>query len=406
LTRYRQRAKLQIEISLHCCMDTYSILDKKLTQAPPQSAPKAVFSNPASKGAGGVPSPAIAREALRFPGEDGGKSLTEMAQRDLDATLQLLAERAQYITGASGAAIALREGENMVCRASAGASAPELGTHLQIDSGLSAESVRTRQTLHCDDAENDPRVNRESCRALGIASVVVMPLVRDEEVYGVFELLAGGLRAFEERDFIALQRLSEMIQTALEHSDTARRAEKHLTSRPEAATTAGAKIETGTKIEPGPTSRVRLAAAENSVRTPEKQIPATENKAASGATSNPRSTHGITPAMTIGKTKPEDAKDEALQDLDLEDLDEHVPISPIAHGKVRSCAACGFPVSEGRRLCLDCEAVAPIVEQGSEAHEFLDQLSDSNSSWIRSHVYLIATVLLVAATIAVVVWRF
>src|SRR5207253_5602026 len=101
------------DLSLHCCMDTYSILDKKLTQAPPQSAPKAVFSNPASKGAGGVPSPAIAREALRFPGEDGGKSLTEMAQRDLDATLQLLAERAQYISGASGAAIALREGENM-----------------------------------------------------------------------------------------------------------------------------------------------------------------------------------------------------------------------------------------------------------------------------------------------------
>jgi GAF domain-containing protein len=125
-----------------------------------------------------------------------------MAQRDLDATLQLLAERAQYITGASGAAIALREGENMICCASAGPSAPELGTHLQIDSGLSAESVRTRKILHCDDAENDPRVNRESCRAFGIASVAVMPLARGEEVYGVFELLAGRPRAFEERDFL------------------------------------------------------------------------------------------------------------------------------------------------------------------------------------------------------------
>jgi putative methionine-R-sulfoxide reductase with GAF domain len=392
-------------------MDTYSILDKKLTQAPPQSAPKAVFSNPASKGAGGVASPAIAREALRFPGEDGGKSLTEMAQCDLDATLQLLAERAQYITGASGAAIALRESENMVCRASAGASAPELGTHLQIDSGLSAESVRTRQTLHCDDAENDPRVNRESCRALGIASVVVMPLVRDEEVYGVFELLAGRLRAFEERDFIALQRLSEMIQTALDHSDAARRAEKHSTSRPEVATTAEAKIETGTKIEPGATTLVRPAGAENSTRTPEKRPPPTENTeneaAPPVATTNPHSTHGTTAASTtIGKTKPENPEDEALQDSDLDHLEGCVPISPIAHGKVRSCAACGFPVSEGRRLCLDCEAIAPIVEQGSEAPEFLDQLSDSNSSWIRSHVYLIATVLLVAATIAVVVWRF
>src|SRR3954464_7122201 len=96
--------------------------------------------------------------AMRFPGEDGGRSLGEMAQRDLDAALQLLADRAQYITGASGAAIALRRGDTMICCASAGSSAPELGAHLQIDSGLSAESVRTRKTLRCDDAENDPRV--------------------------------------------------------------------------------------------------------------------------------------------------------------------------------------------------------------------------------------------------------
>ena len=47
-----------------------------------------------------------------FPGEDGGRSLAEVAQRDLDAALQLLADRAQYITGASGAAIALRRDRN------------------------------------------------------------------------------------------------------------------------------------------------------------------------------------------------------------------------------------------------------------------------------------------------------
>src|SRR5271165_5700984 len=40
----------------------------------------------------------------RFPGEDGGRSLAQMADGDLDAALQLLADRAQYITSASGAA--------------------------------------------------------------------------------------------------------------------------------------------------------------------------------------------------------------------------------------------------------------------------------------------------------------
>ena len=51
--------------------------------------------------------------------------------------------------------------------------------------------------LRCDDAERDPRVNREGCRDLGIASVVVMPIVSDEQVLGVFELFSGKPRAFE-----------------------------------------------------------------------------------------------------------------------------------------------------------------------------------------------------------------
>ncbi len=314
----------------------------------------------------------MAREPLRFPGEDGGKSLSEMAQRDLDATLQLLAERAQYITGASGAAIALRKGEDMICCASAGPSAPELGAELQIDSGLSAESVRTRQILHCDDAENDPRVNRESCRVLGIVSVVVMPLVRGEEVYGLFELLAGRPHAFEERDFLALQRLAEMIQTALEHAEAARRAEKELGTSPERGTAAGAKAETAVANQPHHPEA-------GSLRTPpEKQTPAPERKAATETAANPDSVTVATPN----------------------------PVTSIAFGKVRNCESCGFPISEGRRLCLDCEAASPNVDSVRETPEPFGRLLESEASWMRSHVYLIATVLLVVATIAVVIWRF
>ena len=155
--------------------------------------------------------------SVRFPGEDAGRSLAEMAQSDLDAALQLLADRAQYITGANGAAIALRRnGKNdMQCRASTGANVPELGALLSTEFGISGESVRTRKPLRCDDAERDPRVNREGCRQLGIASVVVMPVVNDDEVLGVFELFSGKVNAFGDRDLSALQRLSEMVETAV-----------------------------------------------------------------------------------------------------------------------------------------------------------------------------------------------
>ena len=164
--------------------------------------------------------PMLQDSGPRFPGGDGGRSLAEMAYSDLDAALQLLAERAQYITGANGAAIALRRGQHndMLCRASVGSNAPELGALLSMEYGLSGESVRTHKALRCDDTERDPRVNREGCRQLGIASVVVMPIVSEQQVLGVFELFSGKPQAFEERDISALHRLSGMVETAVKHA--------------------------------------------------------------------------------------------------------------------------------------------------------------------------------------------
>src|ERR1700746_1532035 len=143
-------------------MDPHSILDKDRGDSPSpavvQSGATPGSEVPSQSWPGTAAAPETAPPGMRFPAEDGGRSLAEMAERDLGATLQLLAERAQYITGATGAAIALLDGEVMVCKATAGTSAPSVGTQLQVNSGLSGESVRTQQTLVCEDASTDTRV--------------------------------------------------------------------------------------------------------------------------------------------------------------------------------------------------------------------------------------------------------
>src|ERR1700739_2553152 len=203
-------------------MDPHSILDKDRGDALPTEVQPGEGGDSSSRGwPGTAAGPETTSPGVRFPAEAGGGSLAEMAQRDLTATLQLLAERAQYITGATGAAIALKDHEEMVCRASAGSSAPEAGAQLQVNSGLSGASVRTRQTLRRDDASTAGRVNRESCEALGIRSVVVMPLLCGDEVIGVFELFSDKANVFEPRDITALERMGAMVYTALEHSATA-----------------------------------------------------------------------------------------------------------------------------------------------------------------------------------------
>jgi hypothetical protein len=136
---------------------------------------------------------------------------------DLDACLYLVARRAQTFTRAGSAAIALSEGESdvMVCRANAGLSAPPLGARLRTGSGFSGECVRTGQLLRCDDSETDPRVDRESCRFLGIRSMIAVPIRCAEAIVGLLEVFAEEPYAFGPEAEIVLPRLAEIIADAV-----------------------------------------------------------------------------------------------------------------------------------------------------------------------------------------------
>ena len=346
-------------------LDRYSILDQT-----------------SSGNVQGVPPPGVpaAKEEFLPPlpshlsADAGNKSLMEMARRDLEAALQLLAERAQYITGASGAAFALREGSAMICRASAGPSAPELGAEVQIKSGLTGESVRTRKVLRCDDAETDSRVNRESCRALGIKSVMVVPLLREQEVTGVFELLADRANAFEERDVTALERLAEMVQTGLEHADAAKRALQEIAAKNAQATAQQAALE---KEPKPPVTAPAPAPAE----------------------------------IELAKIDPAQIKTDASVVVASSPKLDAPPVLAPELDKIRKCEACGFPVSEGRTLCLDCEAArlsgeSPAPLASNQAPAFLAKFeSRKEQGWLGSHIYTIGTVLIVILTVVLLVLR-
>jgi len=143
------------------------------------------------------------------------KREVEALGADLDAALQLIANRAQAFTHASGAAIALTQGADMVCRASAGSMAPGLGSRLRVDSGLSGECVRTGKLLRCQDSETDARADRESCRALGIRSIVAVPVRWGDAVIGLIEVFASEPGAFGPNDDIVISRLADVIARAV-----------------------------------------------------------------------------------------------------------------------------------------------------------------------------------------------
>jgi len=145
-------------------------------------------------------------EALTAHG--GGVTSANLA---LDLVLNEIVRQACLATAATGAAIALLKEGEMVCCATTGASAPELGAQLDKKSGLSAICLRTGEAQRCDDTVIDARVNAAACRLLGIRSILVMPLQIGEEMAGVFEVFSSLPHAFADRDLQTLQALAGRI---------------------------------------------------------------------------------------------------------------------------------------------------------------------------------------------------
>jgi GAF domain-containing protein len=138
-------------------------------------------------------------------------ALIHAGEIDLEPGISIIAEKAQSLTGATGAAIALRRGNEIVCRARTGRTAPDIGVRLQTDSGLSAECVRTGEVLLCHDAESNPRVDWASCRRMGVRSILVAPLRHFRRTLGVFEVLSSTPNAFDNNDVATMQFLSGMM---------------------------------------------------------------------------------------------------------------------------------------------------------------------------------------------------
>ena len=71
---------------------------------------------------------------------------------DLDAFLDQIVKHARALTGSNGAAVALRQGTVILCRARCGETSPSLGAQLDADFGISGECLRTGKALRCEDS--------------------------------------------------------------------------------------------------------------------------------------------------------------------------------------------------------------------------------------------------------------
>jgi TonB family protein len=144
------------------------------------------------------------------------------------ATMQRLADlaaRAHARTSATGVAIALLEDAELVTCASFGPAAPDVGTRAPIEGSFSGRCAQSCETLLCDDVLHDDRVNGEACAAMGILSMVMVPVQEEGTARGVLAAFSDRPNSFSASQLTVLNTFAEIANELLQHRDQARSGE-------------------------------------------------------------------------------------------------------------------------------------------------------------------------------------
>jgi protein TonB len=149
--------------------------------------------------------------ALHPPGVlESSADRIAMAEELLDS-----AERAQSFTGATGAVIALRRGDQVIVRTSSGI-APEVGAGFSLDDGVVGLCVRTEKPQDCSTAA--AAAGHPLLAALGVRSVAAVPVRYDGAVRAVLAVFAQNPSAFNRTHVAILMTLRDVIATNLQRA--------------------------------------------------------------------------------------------------------------------------------------------------------------------------------------------
>ena len=245
---------------------------------------------------------------------------------DLDAAMQLLAERTQYLTRAAGVAIALADtaDNGMVFRACAGCCASDLKRAVSAEDVLAKDCARTRELQNCPDAESDNRIaSIES--ASRFRSIAVAPILNGGELAGIVKIVSGERKAFGESELASLSRMSSLAGSAI-----------RIFTQPAAINREMHDI--GPRKSPAGSQ--------------ERNVPAHAPTIARPHGTNIDSQYSASPAKrpvfwSAAPTSDKGARSEPSATA-------AIPV-PATLSTLRKCLACGFPVSRERKLCVECD---------------------------------------------------
>jgi len=136
---------------------------------------------------------------------------------DLDGAVHLISERARDVANATGIAIGLLKGDQLVCRAGSGSAVAYLGRHVMATLSVSAQNEASGEILRVENTQTDVRIEAAICRQFGAKALLILPIYHDRAVAGVLEVLFNEAHAFQDREVRTYRLMAGLVGEAMSH---------------------------------------------------------------------------------------------------------------------------------------------------------------------------------------------
>src|SRR3989449_3848645 len=131
---------------------------------------------------------------------------------DVDGAMALIADQARNVANASGAAIGLLEGDNLVYRAGSGGAASYIGRYVKAALSVARASG---EILRVENTQTDARIEAAICRQFGAKALLIVAICRGRAVAGAMEILFGDAHAFHDREVRTYQLMAGLVAEAI-----------------------------------------------------------------------------------------------------------------------------------------------------------------------------------------------
>jgi hypothetical protein len=136
-------------------------------------------------------------------------------QLGADGVMHMIVDRAQNVANATGVAVGVLDGNQLVYRAGSGVASSYIGQRFAASLIVSADTHARREVLRVENAETDTRIEAAICRQFEAKSLLILPIYSEGAGVGLLEVLFAVPHAFQDREIRAYRLMVGLIEDAI-----------------------------------------------------------------------------------------------------------------------------------------------------------------------------------------------